>query len=272
MGLGCCSRLAKYFLFAFNFLFWIVGAILLGVGIWVLVDRNAVELLHVATVSTSDSLVRGSAITLVVAGAFVFFIAFFGCFGACRESPCMLMTYAVIVGFLFVIQITAGILGAVFKDQIIDELSSSMNQTVTSKYGQPGFNETTQSFDYMQRYFKCCGVIDGPEEWQYSSWGKTHQEPVPITCCVLTNTDRIDEVPVAKNETLCYSYATNQTDTTTGKEYVHYEGCKPQLEDWVVGHAAILIGVAFGLAIVQIFGICFACMVSKSVRSQYEYV
>ena len=27
-----------------------------------------------------------------------------------------------------------------------------MNETVTTKYGQPGFVETTESFDYMQRY------------------------------------------------------------------------------------------------------------------------
>jgi len=278
MGLGCCSRFAKYLLFAFNFLFWVVGAVLLGVGIWVLVDRDAAELIHVATASTSDALVKGAAVTLIIAGAFVFVVAFFGCFGACKESVCMLMTYAVIVGLILVIQIIAGILCAVFKDEIVNELSSSMNETVKVKYGQDGYEDTTDAFDYMQRSFKCCGATVGPDDYQDSAWilhNETYDNnttiPVPLTCCTLYNPYDYDEEPNPVNATLCYNYAQNLT-ASDAYLYVNTEGCQPQLHDWIVNHSGILLGVAFGLAIVQLFGICFACMVAKGVRSEYEYV
>jgi len=276
MGLGCCSSFAKYILFAFNFLFWVVGSVLLGVGVWVLVDTEAAELFHVATEATSDTLLRGSAITLIIAGAFVFFVAFFGCFGACKESACMLTTYAVIVGIILGIQLLAGILGAVFKDKIIAELNTSMNTTVYEKYGQVGFNETSDSWDYMQRLFGCCGALEGPTEWKDSRWyadqGENSTHVVPVTCCTLTNPDKFDEAAVPVNETLCYLAVTNSSAVTDVNDYVHTQACEPRLEAWVVDHASILIGIAFGLAVVQLMGIIFACCVAKGVRQQYEYV
>ena len=47
-------------------------------------------------------------------------------------------------------------------------------------------------------------------------------QTVPLTCCVLTNTDHIDEDPIAKNVTACYDYAF-QTKSDIGEQYVHYE-------------------------------------------------
>ena len=65
---------------------------MLGVGIWALADDDVFQLLHVASVDTSDSLVHAAAITLVVVGAIVFLTGFMGCCAAIKESPCMLMT------------------------------------------------------------------------------------------------------------------------------------------------------------------------------------
>ncbi len=72
-------------------LFQIVGGVILGVGIWSLVDDNALKLMHVASVDSDDDLIRGAAITFVVIGAIVFVTGFLGCCGAMRESSCMLM-------------------------------------------------------------------------------------------------------------------------------------------------------------------------------------
>merc|ERR1712018_23508 len=172
MAVDCCSKFAKFFLFTFNALIWIVGGTLLGVGIWMCVSRDAAELLRVATTDTSDALIRGAAVTLIIVGVVVFVVAFLGCCGACKESSGMLLTYAVIITILFVIQVIAGICGVVFKDKILDVLGSSMNETVISRYGQTNMDETTQSWDYMQRSFKCCGA-EGIKDWQSSEWAKT---------------------------------------------------------------------------------------------------
>jgi len=274
--LGCFSSFAKYILVFFNILFVVVGAVLTGVGIWAMVDNDFAHHIRAATISdaSSDSLVWGSAVTLIVVGVLVFLIAFFGCFGACNENPCCLTTYAVIVGILFGIQVLAGIMAFVFKNQIMDQLTDSMNSTVQNLYGQEGYSEGTESWDFMQRSFGCCGAVDGPSEWATSAWynhteDKSHV--VPVTCCILKNANEFNEEPVPVNETLCYKAASDPTFETPDN-YVHTQGCEPQLKDWIVSNAEILIGVAFGLAVIQLFGILFACCVLKGARSEYQYV
>jgi len=279
-ALGCCSRFAKYILLFFNFLFVVVGSALLATGIWALWDTEFGNVIKAATVSSvaSDDLVQASAVTLIIVGALVFLIAFFGCFGACNENSCCLTIYAVIVGFLFGVQLLAGIMGAVFKDQLLDVLGESMNTTVHDLYGQEGYTEGSQSWDYMQRLFKCCGAIEGPSEWKSSQW-YSHQvpvngsepNPVPLTCCVLTNDLKFEEDPQPLNTTLCYEAATSGS-LSNPQDYIHTQACKPRLEDWIKSNTSLIIGVAFGLAFVELFGILFACCIIKGVRSQYEYV
>lgn len=70
----------------------VVGGVLLGVGIWVMADPNALKMLHVATLDSGDGLVKASAIVLIVVGSIIFLTGFLGCCGAIRESPCMLLT------------------------------------------------------------------------------------------------------------------------------------------------------------------------------------
>ena len=62
----------------------------MGIGIWFLVDENALRLLNIAKMDTTDGLVRAAAITLTVVGSVVFLTGFLGCCGAIRESPCLL--------------------------------------------------------------------------------------------------------------------------------------------------------------------------------------
>ncbi|KAK2153193.1 hypothetical protein LSH36_304g01029 [Paralvinella palmiformis] len=90
--MSCGATCAKFLLQFFNFVFWLTGCVLLGVSIWILVDNDAWKLLHVATLGSSEDLVRSAAITLCVVGSVVFFIAFLGCCGAMKESVCMLNT------------------------------------------------------------------------------------------------------------------------------------------------------------------------------------
>uniref|UniRef100_A0A336MBM3 CSON012719 protein n=1 Tax=Culicoides sonorensis TaxID=179676 RepID=A0A336MBM3_CULSO len=39
MGLDCGSFIAKYLLCLFNFLFFVAGTIILGIGVWLAVDK-----------------------------------------------------------------------------------------------------------------------------------------------------------------------------------------------------------------------------------------
>ena len=34
--------------------------------------------------------------------------------------------------------------------------------------------------------------------------------------------------------------------------FINFQGCESKLYDWIVDHAAVLIGIAFGLAVIQV--------------------
>lgn len=59
-----------------------------------------------------------SAAILIVTGSIVAIISFLGTFGAYKEIKCMLLTYFVILFMLFIVMVTAGILGYVFRLEV----------------------------------------------------------------------------------------------------------------------------------------------------------
>ena len=93
---GCNVKARVLYVFYSTFCLQLAGAVLLGIGIWFLVDENALKYLHIANVGTSDNLVRAASITITTVGSVVFLTGFLGCCGAIRESPCMLTTVCLI--------------------------------------------------------------------------------------------------------------------------------------------------------------------------------
>uniref|UniRef100_A0A672TBT8 CD81 protein-like n=1 Tax=Sinocyclocheilus grahami TaxID=75366 RepID=A0A672TBT8_SINGR len=81
-GMKC----VKYLLFVFNFIFWLMGSLVLAVGLWLRLDPNTVSLLGEGG---PDTFFIGVYI-LIAAGGLVMLVGFFGCCGAVRESQCLL--------------------------------------------------------------------------------------------------------------------------------------------------------------------------------------
>ena len=51
-------------------------------------------------------------------GAITFLIGFTGCVGALRENTALLAAYAIFLAILLLLEMTAGILGFIFKDWV----------------------------------------------------------------------------------------------------------------------------------------------------------
>jgi len=268
--LSCSSKFAKFVLFIFNAIIWLAGCVVLGTGIWIMNDPNATKLLHLATLDANGGLVKAAAIVLIVVGCIVFLTGFLGCCGAIRESACMLLTYASIVGFVLVLQIIAGIMIAALGNQISDQLGKSLNTTVQERYGKDIL--TSEGMVIMQRTFRCCGAINGPPEWKTSEWRKTSNHSVPDSCCVLSNPDKLFQDPEPVDRDICYQLGEDLSLNVTAADYINLEGCQPSLNKWIRDHSGIVIGVAFGLAAVQLIGVILACCLRTSIKSAYEYV
>uniref|UniRef100_A0A8C3L4H6 CD82 antigen n=1 Tax=Chrysolophus pictus TaxID=9089 RepID=A0A8C3L4H6_CHRPC len=104
MGSGCL-KVTKYFLFLFNLLFLILGAVILGFGIWILADKTS----FISVLQTSSPSVRTGAYILVGVGSLTMLMGFLGCLGAVNEIRCLLGLYFTCLMVILITQVAAGL-------------------------------------------------------------------------------------------------------------------------------------------------------------------
>lgn len=168
MGLGDCYTCIKYLMFAFNFLFWLLGCAILGVGVWVRVDSEFEK--YVDNTDDFNYLYTGAYI-LIVVGVIVMVIGFLGCCGAIRESQCMLVLFFVFLFLIFAVLLAAGIWAIVSKDTLKESVTNTLRDAV-KKYKTDTASKTLM--DNVQTNFKCCGAEYGSIDYKL--------ELPPATC------------------------------------------------------------------------------------------
>ncbi|CAG5134682.1 unnamed protein product [Candidula unifasciata] len=148
MALGGCYACIKYLMFAFNFVYWLSGCALLGVGIWLRVDENAAEFMHK---SDKIYIIHSLSYGLMAIGCLIMIIGFLGCCGAVRESQCMLASFFVLLFIIFATLLGFGIWAAVAKETFRQFTEDMLKEGVENYKENPGLMDSVQS------YFSCCG-------------------------------------------------------------------------------------------------------------------
>uniref|UniRef100_A0A8B9SGP0 CD63 molecule n=1 Tax=Anas platyrhynchos TaxID=8839 RepID=A0A8B9SGP0_ANAPL len=129
MALEGGMKCVKFLVFIFNFIFWVCGVALVAIGIYAQVALNKALVVGSAPAASSP-------VAILVVGIIIFFVSFFGCCGAWKESYCMVTTFAVLLSIIFLVEIAAAIAGYVFKDKVRSKLEEGLWDTMR-KYG-PG--------------------------------------------------------------------------------------------------------------------------------------
>jgi len=240
--MGTLENCAKYFLFITNLLIFLLSCVLLGVGIWVLVDRSSfLDLLD--QTNASAPIYNSAVILILIVGSCAIFISFFGCCGAYRESRCMLGTYFLLNLALLVLISVGAIIGMA---QGISKLSSPFLDTLT-RY-EPGRNgpiETT--WDQVQNEFRCCGV-ESPGDWLNNNpyfqgdsmtvVGNAYlMARVPESCCSM-----------ASDKELC-------AVTPTGNHGVFEQGCFSLIQEQIEEHVDVLGGVSIAVIVIMVLNL-----------------
>nr|XP_004650158.1 tetraspanin-8 [Jaculus jaculus] len=237
-GVNSCI---KYSMFIFNFLFWICGTVILGIAIWLRVSKHGKEIITSGP-SGSDPLL---AVNLLIAvGAIIMVLGFLGCCGAVKESRCMLLLFFIGLLLILLLQLAAGILGATVKPGINRVLNETLyeNANLLSETSNTAkeFQEAMISF---QKEFECCGLINGP-----SDWGNNFQQ-ASESCECTPNTSKSS----------CISYQ--------GKN-VYKQTCVSFIQELVQKNIIIVIGIAFGLAIIEVLGLVFSMVLYCQIGSK----
>jgi len=224
--MGCLNKLVKYTLFATNLLIFILGVAVLGLGIWVVVDKPSFfGILEDATdvcggdtsceegMKSSISLYASASYILIVISALIVIIAFFGCCGAYKENKCMLGTYFTIILALFIAMVVGAVLGysGNLEDNIKNPLESALNK-------------------YDDKPEGCCQI------------GRNGDlSPTEKTAC------------------------RESVESPPGDKY-YFEGCYTAMKNQVEDNQNILVGVAIGVVVLMFLNMLFSFALCTMVK------
>lgn len=237
--MSCCEVIIKYIVFLFNFVFFLTSVALIGIGAYIQIHMTKyLDFLGDSYINTS--------IILIIIGALMLIVTFFGCCGACTENHCMMYTYGTMLALILLSLIGVAVTVYIFKDDARELISKNMKDGMQS-YNKSGSAGVTQTWDIMQSDFKCCGVNN------YTEWFNVPlftNKDVPDSCCK----DFLDG---------CGKGA------STDKIYTI--GCLSAFEGFITGNAAASIGVGVGVIVLLFLGVCVSCCVAKGMAERHSY-
>ncbi|ERE91702.1 CD63 antigen isoform X1 [Cricetulus griseus] len=231
-GMKC----VKFLLYVLLLAFCACAVALIAIGVAVQVVLNQT----ITRETTPGSLLP---VVIIAVGAFLFLVAFVGCCGACKENYCLMITFAIFLSLIMLVEVAVAIAGYVFRDKVKSEFNKNFRQQMQNYLKD---NKTALVLDGWQKEFECCGANN------YTDWENITGMPkdrVPDSCCInITVGCGID-------------FKENK---------IHTQGCVENIGVWLRKNVLLVAAAALGIAFVEILGIIFSCCLVKSIRSGYE--
>ncbi|KAL1786925.1 CD82 antigen [Sigmodon hispidus] len=260
---AACIKITKYFLFLFNLLFFILGAVILGFGVWILADKNS----FISVLQTSSNSVQIGAYVFISVGAITMFLGLLGCVGAVNEVRCLLGLYFVFLLLILIAQVTVGVLFYFNAGKLKQEVGERVlniirNYTVNASSSH---EESLQEvWDYVQAQVKCCGW-DSFYNWTENLEIQNSPEPLYPCSCEITGEE--DNQRIVKKG-FCKVSNSTQNQTLPEEWPVYQEGCMKKVEAWLQENFGILLGVCIGVAVIELLGLLLSICLCRHIHSE----
>ncbi|XP_006886175.1 PREDICTED: tetraspanin-8 [Elephantulus edwardii] len=202
----------------------VCGILFLGIAIWVRVNQDSNEILSHGDFHIQS---HGPANLLIAVGAIIMVLGFLGCCGAIKESRCLLIVFFAGLFLILILQLAAGGLGVASKPKFESIMNVTLHEAVKLMNGtNDNALKVQRAVDKLQKEFKCCGLIDGAADW-----GNNLKKYLDSCKC-------------------------KDTPATPCKEFdgesVYTKTCASYLRELIEKYLTIIIGVAFGLIIIEV--------------------
>lgn len=267
----------KYILFAYNFVAFMLGCLLLGVAIWMGVDRSFM------TFIIGNDLYAAAVFITLACGAVIFFLSFLGCCGVVLDRIPLLAVYFISMCFIAMLLFIAGILAIIFHAQIGDSVKTTMSETLKTSYGvnfeKQSNRAITDAWDKAQERLKCCAVDSngwylyrestwfeqfGARQDQRLTYEDQDQRPyVPQSCCVKDKLWHYVSLEVCQKWRM--GPPGSPVDGAVNRA-LYYTGCYDAGVIYLQDNAAVLIGLAIAISIVLIGGIVLSALLIIHLR------
>jgi len=266
MAEGCVANIVKYLLFLTNILIFILGLAVLGCGVWVLVDKPSfLDLFDQAEQILPDelsgkfdlNLYSSAAYIIIIVAAIVVIVSFFGCFGAWKESKCLLGTYFVFILGLFIVMVVGAVLGYTGN---FEESMEKPLMTALKSYNDSALESDKEAFAYksiwneVQSELQCCGVHN-VSDWRNGQHGFTDNNKQPEGCCHYKKEGE-EWKDISKNKDAVKECREN-SDLIDNSVY-KFEGCFTIIKNKVTDNQDIVVGVAIGVVVVMFLNMLFS--------------
>ncbi|XP_041365871.1 tetraspanin-18-like [Gigantopelta aegis] len=258
MSCRCGITSARVLLVLFNTVLVLCGLALLGIGLWVKVDPKVGKVQDLAELQSDTRYIYISSYVLIGVGGFVVIVGVFGCCGGLTSNRCLLGLYIFLLIIVFLGHIAAAIMAIVFKVEVLGNIKRDLLLNLREEY-RPGRAQYTRPWDFVQAWLDCCGVNGFKDYRNVFPLNSTCPTNVPNSCCTLKSSDPDDIIPV--DEKKCQLEA----KTDVGGPNVKTKGCIDAIMDKITQYNGILIGIAVGLAVIEILGVILACCLCRTV-------
>lgn len=237
----------KYIVFLCNFVFFLTGCVVLGIGIYVqLTMKDYYDFL--------EERYLGSAIILMTTGGVILIVAFFGCCGACTESACMMYTFGTLVALIIIVEIGCTVAVFIFKDEVWGAVNDELIDGLKN-YGNATNKGMTDSWDALQQEMKCCGVKEYKDWSEVETFNATSS--VPDSCCTKDNL----AAECGKGQLLIEQ-----------PKNIYTTGCLTKLGSFIKENIMI-VGIAGAIVVVlQIIGVIVACCLGRRMKELQNFV
>ncbi|XP_039658324.1 leukocyte surface antigen CD53-like [Perca fluviatilis] len=160
MAQGCLKCL-KYTMCFANFLIFMSGVAVLGIGVYMTVNFKMTAL-------TPTLASFNLANMLLVSGIIVTCVSFLGFLGALKENRCILLTFFLLLFILMLVELTAACLLLMYEGEIGERVKDDLTKGLEKAKG----SNSTSDWDIIQKTMECCGVNN------VTDWGSV----VPASC------------------------------------------------------------------------------------------
>jgi tetraspanin-18 len=278
----CCASLAKYLLCLANFVFFVVGGLVLTVGVWVAADKASfVQMTQLDAVLSSEvgsqaqsllaeysqpGVLEQAAYLLIAVGSLIFVIAFLGYCGALQESRVLLTAYALFITLMFGLQIAAIVLTVLYQGEADEHTRNLLKSSLSSYTTETPRDAVSVSWDLLMSSQQCCGVNNftdfrNARMFQEVSRREGGLQIVPEACCILEGPRR--ELRPADHR--CVASPDRQNS------YFN-KGCYNKFVNSVKNNQVLVLGALVGLGCTQFLIILFSfCLCRAAGRRQEEY-
>ncbi|XP_016002314.2 CD82 antigen [Rousettus aegyptiacus] len=257
---SACIRVTKYLLFLFNLLFFILGAMILGFGVWILADKNS----YIFVLQTSSNSLNVGAYVFIGVGAVTMLMGFLGCIGAVNEVRCLLGLYFVFLLLILISQVTVGVLFYFNMDKVKQEIGSIMTKLIQNyKDGQE--DKLQEAWDYVQAQGKCCGWVSFYNWTENAELMNRTTVTYPCSC-----EDKPDNDTLLVQKGFCEAYSVNKTQSGNSPEDwpVYQEGCMKKVQVWLQENLGIILGLCVIVAVVELLGMLLSICLCRQIHSE----